>query len=101
MKKSEDNLFYDIHSIAVSQDAARIYVADFYKGLIVLDHNGHVITSFNGEQLKGASCCYLTEAGSVLVSGQNSNNVLQFTCDGELIGEVIKAKSGKQNISLL
>ncbi|XP_060566011.1 uncharacterized protein LOC132725043 isoform X1 [Ruditapes philippinarum] len=98
-EKSEDNLFYDIHSIAVSQDATRIYVADFYKGLIVLDHNGHVITSFNGEQLKGASCCYLTEAGSVLVSGQNSNNVLQFTCDGELIGEVIKAKSGKQNIT--
>jgi hypothetical protein len=43
-------------------------------------------------------CCYLTEACGVLVSGFNSNNVLQITCDGELIGEVIKAVSGKGGI---
>jgi hypothetical protein len=31
----------------------------------------------------------------VLVSGYDSNIVLQFTSDGELIGEIIKADSGK------
>ncbi|XP_060587229.1 uncharacterized protein LOC132742771 [Ruditapes philippinarum] len=93
--QSGHKLFSDIRSIAVSKDATRIYVADCRNGLIVLDNNGQVITSFNDEQLKRATCCYLTEAGSVLVSGDGSNNVLQFTCDGELIGEVIKADSRK------
>jgi hypothetical protein len=89
-------LFYSIESLAVSKDATRIYVADFYNGLRVLNNNGQVITSFNDEQLKNARCCYLTEAGTVLVS--YSCNVLQFTCDGELIGEVIKADGGKGTI---
>jgi DNA-binding beta-propeller fold protein YncE len=87
-----------IYSIAVSKDATRIYVANADNGLIVLDNNGRVIKIFNGQQLKWANCCYLTEAGSVLVSGENSNNVLQFTSDGELIGEVIKANSGERRI---
>jgi DNA-binding beta-propeller fold protein YncE len=79
-------LFSDIYSIAASKDATRIYVADIDNGLVVLDNNGQVITSFNDEQLNEAACCYLTEAGGVLVSGLGSNNVLQLTCDGELIG---------------
>jgi hypothetical protein len=91
-------LFSVINSLAVSKDATRIYVADSDNGLIVLDNNGQVITLFNDEQLQWAKCCYLTEAGSVLVSGSISNNVLQFTCDGELIGEVIKSDSGKERI---
>jgi hypothetical protein len=99
---SGQKLFADIYSLAVSKDATRIYVADYENGLIVLDHNGQVITSFNDERLKGASCCYFTEAGSVLVSGFESNNVLQFTCDGELVGEIIKGDSGKMgNLSVL
>jgi outer membrane protein assembly factor BamB len=97
-KQSGHKLFSNIHSLAVSQDATRIYVADYNTGLIVLDKNGQVVTSFNDEQLKRATCCYLIEAGSVLVSGFDSNNVLQFTSDGELIGEVIKADSGKGQI---
>ncbi|XP_060605723.1 uncharacterized protein LOC132758184 [Ruditapes philippinarum] len=92
-------LFCNINSLAVSKDATRIYVADRYNGLIVLDNNGQVITSFNDGQFEGANCCYITEAGSVLVSGRLSNNVLQFTCDGELIGEVIKADSEKWGIT--
>jgi hypothetical protein len=35
----------------------------------------------------------------VLVSGRFSENVLQFTCDGELIGEVLKADSGQLDIT--
>ncbi|XP_060601044.1 uncharacterized protein LOC132754122 [Ruditapes philippinarum] len=96
--QSGHKLFSDIRSIAVSKDATRIYVADLYNGLIVLDNNGQVITPLNDAQLNGARCCYLTEAGSVLVSEYGSNNVLQFTSDGELIGEVVKADSRKKGI---
>jgi hypothetical protein len=91
-------LFSNIQSITVSKDATRIYVGDTYNGLIVLDNNGQVISSFNDKQLEWVTCCYLTEAGSVLVSGYRSNNVLQFTSDGKLIGEVIKAECGKEGI---
>jgi sugar lactone lactonase YvrE len=97
--QSRHKLFTIINSLAVSNDATRIYIADHDNGLIVLDNNGQVITSFYDKQLLGANCCYLTEAGSVLVSGEDSNNVLQFTRDGELIGEIIKADSRKQVIA--
>ncbi|XP_060582490.1 uncharacterized protein LOC132738899 isoform X1 [Ruditapes philippinarum] len=51
--QSGHELFSNIHSLAVSKDATRIYVADHNNGLIVLDNNGQVITSFNDLQLKG------------------------------------------------
>ncbi|XP_060586487.1 uncharacterized protein LOC132742178 [Ruditapes philippinarum] len=89
--QSGHRMFSDIRSLAVSKDATRIYVADHGNGLIVLDINGQVITSFNDEQLKKAFCCYLTEAGNVLVSGVDSNNILQFTSGGKLIREILKA----------
>ncbi|XP_060588069.1 uncharacterized protein LOC132743214 [Ruditapes philippinarum] len=96
--QSGHELYCIIESLAVRNDATRIYIADHDKKLIVLGNNGQVITSFNDKQLLGANCCYLTEAGSVLVSGFYSNNVLQFTRDGELIGEIIKADFRKQDI---
>ncbi|XP_060580111.1 uncharacterized protein LOC132736917 [Ruditapes philippinarum] len=99
--QSGQKLFSNIQSIAVSKDATRIYVGDLDKGLIVLDNNGQVISSFNDKELNRATCCYLTEADSVLVSGCGSNNVLQFTSDGELMGEVIKADSSKERIELV
>ncbi|XP_060560417.1 uncharacterized protein LOC132720315 isoform X1 [Ruditapes philippinarum] len=99
LKQFGHKLLSSLHSLAVSKDATRIYVADYNNGLIVLDNNSQVITAFNDGQLKGANCCYLTEAGSVLVSGVVSNNVLQFTPDGDLIGEVIKADGRKEKIN--
>ncbi|XP_060562105.1 uncharacterized protein LOC132721755 [Ruditapes philippinarum] len=96
--QSGHEMLSNICSLAVNKDATRIYVADHFNGLIVMDSNGQVITSFNDEQIKGANCCYLTEVGSVLAPGSAFNNVLQFTCDGELIGEVIKDDSGKGGI---
>ncbi|XP_060566010.1 uncharacterized protein LOC132725042 [Ruditapes philippinarum] len=97
--QSGHKLFSNNHSLAVSQDATRIYVLDCNSGLMVLDNNSQVISSFNVNQLNDPRYCYLTEAGSVLVSGFRSKNVLQFTSDGVLIGEVIKADSSKQHIT--
>ncbi|XP_060574684.1 uncharacterized protein LOC132732307 [Ruditapes philippinarum] len=98
---SGQELFSSINSLAVGKNGTRLYVADDNKGLIVQDHNGQIITTFNGKQLQPASYCHLTDADSVLVSGYNSNNVLQFTSDGKLKGEVIKDDSGKQGINSL
>jgi hypothetical protein len=67
-KSGQKKLFYSINSLAVSKDTTRIYVADCYKGLIVLDNNGQIVTTFNGEKysglllvisLKQKVCCFL------------------------------------------
>jgi hypothetical protein len=94
-RTSANRLRNDIPSLAVSKEGTRIYVADKDNGLTVLDNHGQIISAFNDKQLDWASSCYLTEAGSVLVSGYFSKNILQFTCDGELIGEVIKVDGEK------
>ncbi|XP_060570123.1 uncharacterized protein LOC132728497 [Ruditapes philippinarum] len=83
--------------VAVSKDGTRIYHVKRDR-LEVLDNNGQIVTTFSGKLLTCASYCHVTEAGSVLVSGQFSNNVLQFTSDGELIGEVIKADCDNLNL---
>ncbi|XP_053381075.1 uncharacterized protein LOC123561306 [Mercenaria mercenaria] len=88
--QSGKELFSDISSLAVSEDGSRIYVADSYDGLIILDNNGKVVGLFDGPQLDYAYCSYLTGSGSLFVCGRNSNNVLQFGLDGKLIGEVVK-----------
>jgi DNA-binding beta-propeller fold protein YncE len=41
--QSGHKLFSYIHSLTVSKDATRIYVADYNKGLIVLDNNGQLL----------------------------------------------------------
>ncbi|XP_045198830.2 uncharacterized protein LOC123553148 [Mercenaria mercenaria] len=89
--QSGQSLFSNIRHLAVSEDGSMIYVVDWDKGLIVLDSNGDVVSTFNGPQLDGGSACYLTRTGSLLVSGFGSHNVLQFGHNGELIGEVHKS----------
>ncbi|XP_060565451.1 uncharacterized protein LOC132724591 [Ruditapes philippinarum] len=96
--ENESELF-SLQNLAVSKDAARIYVTDTYCGLVVLDNNGKVVKIFIDRKLQWANCCYVTEVGSVLVSGGSSNNVLQFTSDGELLGEVLKDDSEKGKIA--
>jgi DNA-binding beta-propeller fold protein YncE len=83
-----------VNNLAITKDASRIYVANGKNGLIVLDNTGNVLRKFNGPELKCAHSCYVMENGNVLVSGANSNNVVQLTRDGELIGEVIGTKEG-------
>ncbi|XP_053373058.1 uncharacterized protein LOC123532679 [Mercenaria mercenaria] len=80
-----------IHSLAVSKDGSKIYAAIPDIGLIVLDNTGKVVKTFNNPELYGACDCHVTDRGSVLVCGYGSNNVLQFTPDGELMGEVVKS----------
>ncbi|XP_060581827.1 uncharacterized protein LOC132738354 [Ruditapes philippinarum] len=93
-------LFSDISSLAVSRDASKIYIADYFYGFIVLRKKPsvRVLKKFNDKQLKEANSCYLTEAGSVLVSGEKTNNVLLFAPNGNLVGEVVKADDGKESV---
>jgi hypothetical protein len=77
--------------LAVSSDNLNIYVASNNKGLIILDSNGSSIGGFNGPELDGAYDVCLHNSGHVLVCGHDSKNILQFSPDGKLIGEVLKS----------
>ncbi|XP_060564674.1 uncharacterized protein LOC132723887 [Ruditapes philippinarum] len=81
---------YAIRSLAVTEDASKVFVAGWNNGLIVLDNQGKVVGKFNGPQLDGAWDCHLTGRGSLLMSNNISNNVLQFGLDGKLRGEVVR-----------
>ena len=84
--------------LAVNNDASRIYIANGKQGLKVVDKTGKVVGMFNGPLLRNAQSCCLTGAGNVLVSGANSNNVVQLTSEGELIGEVVKSSEGSGGV---
>ncbi|XP_053373057.1 uncharacterized protein LOC128546501 [Mercenaria mercenaria] len=91
MQCSDQTIKNAIYSLAVSKDGSKIYAAVPYTGLFALDNTGKVVKTFNNPMLNCAFDCYVTDRGSVLVCGVRSNNVLQFTPDGELMGEVVKS----------
>jgi hypothetical protein len=86
-----------INSISISHDGSRIYIADGYNELIILDGKGVAVGKFNYQNLSRPSGSCVTEGGSLLVSGCFSNNVFQFGRDGELFGEVLKADDSSSN----
>lgn len=87
------SLFSEICCLSVSDDSSRIYVADWDKGLIILDSNGKPVGEHSEQQLDGAHSVCLFKDNTVLVSGWSSKNVLQFTANGKLIGELLKSES--------
>jgi hypothetical protein len=89
---------YSRNILAVSKDATKFYFAGSRLGPIHPVNLNRGIPRFNDGKLNRATYCYVTEVGSVLVSGYHSNNVLQFTSDGKLLGEVIQADSGTGEI---
>jgi hypothetical protein len=87
--QSGDNLFDFIYSLTVSQDGEMIYVADYTFGLVVLSKEGKLYGKYNTSNLSGAREICETDSGDILVCGESSNNIVQFSSDGEVIGEIL------------
>jgi hypothetical protein len=84
-----DNLISDIYSLTVSQDGERIYVADDEYGLVVLSKEGKLYGKYTTSNLKSAMEICETDSGDILVCGESSNNIVQFSPNGEVIGEIL------------
>jgi DNA-binding beta-propeller fold protein YncE len=85
-------IFSDIRSLAVNSHGNKIYVADYERGLIILDRNLKLLSQFNDPttlQAANGVCQYKT--GSVLVCGRESSNVLLINPKGKLLAESLKA----------
>jgi hypothetical protein len=93
--QSGDNLFSNIYSLTVSQDGERIYVADSTHGLVVLSKEGKLHGKYNTSNLRGAKEICETDSGDILVCGESSNNIVQFSPSGEVIGEILTSDGQK------
>ncbi|XP_053373195.1 E3 ubiquitin-protein ligase TRIM71-like isoform X2 [Mercenaria mercenaria] len=87
--QSGQPLFSDIYSLFVCRNDSEIYVTDSSYGLIVLDQDGKLLGKYNCPQLKHArGACDIDDA-NVLVCGESSNNIIQFSPNGAVVGEVL------------
>jgi DNA-binding beta-propeller fold protein YncE len=89
--QSGENLFSNIFSLTVSQDGERIYVTDSKYGLVVLSKEGKLHGKYNTSNLSGAREICETDSGDILVCGESSNNIVQFSPNGEVIGEILSS----------
>ncbi|XP_060565083.1 uncharacterized protein LOC132724266 [Ruditapes philippinarum] len=84
-----DNLFASIFSLTVSHDGERFYIADSRNGLVVLSKNGKLHGRYNPTNLRYAKEICETDRGDILVCGESSNNIVQFSPNGEVMGEIL------------
>jgi hypothetical protein len=87
--QSGDDLFSNIYSLTVSHDGKRIYVADYTFGLVVLSKEGKLHGKYHPSNIKSAREICETDSGDILVCGEFSNNIIQCSHDGEVIGEIL------------
>jgi hypothetical protein len=83
------NLFDNIYSLTVTQDGERMYVADSKYGLVVLSKEGKLHGKYEPSNLRNAWGICETDSGEILVCGESSNNIVQFSPNGEVIGEIL------------
>jgi hypothetical protein len=87
--QSGENLFSNIYSPTVSRDGERIYVADYMYDIVVLSQEGKLQRKYNTHSLKCAREICETNSGDILVCGELSNNIVQFSRNGEVVGEIL------------
>jgi hypothetical protein len=84
-----------LKNLAVTDDGSRIFVTHPTNGLIMLDTEGKEVQQYNGIQLQHAyGCHYLSGNKGLLVCGMESNNILLFGSDGEIIQQVLRWDGG-------
>jgi hypothetical protein len=93
-ESSGDPIFSESRDITVSDDGAKIHVADSRKGLITLNINGNVLWQYTGSELKGAYGVCTDGDGNLLVTGILSHNVMLMSQSGEKIGSIINESDG-------
>jgi hypothetical protein len=90
------SLFNDVREICFSDSIRGGVVADWNRGVIVLDDQYQRIAGYCDPELKGVSSACTDGKGSIFVCGYNSQNVLQIGFDGQKISDVVDNSHGIQ-----
>jgi hypothetical protein len=92
-------MFESIISMTVSTDGSRIYVADDTFGIVALEEDRTLQGKYNCVELNHARRVCMAENGNILASGFDNNCILQFTKDGEKLGNVLSSDDTKVGCS--
>lgn len=90
--KNDDDgnmLFRNSRSIALSQDDSTIFITDWYKGLLSIDTSGTMKWVFTDPELKGINGICVLPGDVILVSGRDSNKVIQVDKHGKKLGTLL------------
>jgi sugar lactone lactonase YvrE len=92
-------LFDSIYSMTVSIDGSRIYVADDTFGIVALKEDGTLQGKYNCGEFSYVRRVCMAENGNILACGDGNNCILQFTKDGEKLGNVLSSDDTKVGCS--
>lgn len=81
-------------NVVLSTDCNNIFITDSRIGVVVTDIKGNRIGTITDPILKGARGLCIDEIGNLYVGGMDSANVVKFSPDGQLIGEVLNGSHG-------
>ncbi|XP_053397526.1 uncharacterized protein LOC128556416 isoform X2 [Mercenaria mercenaria] len=93
---SGNGLFSCTRHIAFKDVTQGVFVADWYKGVIILDKQFQPVATFIDSGLSNASGVSTDRNGNIFVCGYNSDNVLQTGYDGKKRGVVVDKSHGVQ-----
>lgn len=80
--------------IVVNDDGSRFHVADHKRGVVTVTKDARLASIFSDRSLIAPFGLCVDGRGNLYVSGQESNNVVQFTADGRLVSEVLREDDG-------
>ena len=88
-------LFSNIYNLAVSASGRKLFVADTNNGVVAVDSKtGRKVWQYKADDLVNASDVCTDGRGSVFICGGNSHNVLEFSEEGERLGETVRKEVG-------
>lgn len=85
----------------ISVTSSRLYVADNNYGLIIMETNGRVITSFTYKNMNNPLAVCAGPGSQIFLGGWSSHNVMLVTSDGHLLKTLLTQEDGLKDIHTL
>ncbi|KAL4221754.1 hypothetical protein ACF0H5_020009 [Mactra antiquata] len=76
--------------VAFNKSGNRMYVSDWYEGIVCFDGEGNYLSTIHDSDLDGVDGVCVDGRGNIFVVGYKSHNVVQFSENGKKIGVVVK-----------
>ena len=92
--KDGNQLFRDSRYITFNPSGSKMFVSDWYNGVVCFDGAGNYLSTIRDGELRCAHGVCVDGTGNVFVAGRWSNNVIQYTERGEKVGVVVKEGDG-------
>lgn len=90
----DENAFSDLGAVSVDRDG-RIYVADAFNGIFVLDANGNLLDQIRLQNVSDISGLAIAADGSIWITDNIANKLLLVGVDGSIRQEIGGAGSGQ------